>query len=609
MEDVSYADRCAFSRRKRLGEILVSAGFVDQKKLNAALIRQKSSGERLGAILLDMGLSEAGLARALAQQLNLEVLDPAADYDPALSAGLSSAFLIKKGVFPLTREGRRIRVAMNDPLDFSTISDLEFLLGGMVQPVVATPSGIRRLVQKRGREDEETTEMLRDAASGDSVVLIREDEDEADLTELKKTLEAPPIIRMVNLMLYEAYRTNATDIHVERKERETRVRYRIDGLLQDRFSLPEGVHAAVISRLKVMAGMDISVRLRPQDGGAKIRMGSRRIDLRMSSLPTLHGEKMVVRLLGNQDGARVLSELGMLPRIRRQYQEVLHHPQGFLIVTGPTGAGKTTTLYASLAEVHNDTVNVVSVEDPVEYHICGVNQVHVNNRAGITFASGLRSILRQDPNIIMVGEIRDLETAQIAFQASLTGHLVLSTLHARNAVAGFTRLFDLGIQPYLLASSLTGLVAQRLVRRNCTTCSTRQELDADTKARYRVRVENGRPAFFRGSGCPQCRQTGFSGRVGVYEVLKITDAIRGLVIDRAPEREILACAMEEGMTLMEQNATYLVLKGSTAAEEVLRTMPPGDILPKEEPGWDEQILALFDEREPGALSRLASLPH
>jgi len=582
----------------RIGDILKTAGIVDDDKLSMALKKQKSTGERLGKVLVDMGVPEAVLAAALAGQLNLPLADAETlGLSADVMGALSTDFLLRRLVVPLSREGRRVRVAMADPLDFSTISDLEFLLSATVQPVVATPTNIRKMIEAGQVRAMKDVDNLKDAAGTEAIQLLDEDsgEEEADLAQLKKTLDAPPIVRMVNLMLYEAYRTNATDIHVERRESESRVRYRIDGLLQDRFALPASVHAAVISRLKIMARMDISVHMRPQDGSAKIRMGGRKIDLRMSSLPTLFGEKVVVRLLGNQDRMRDLPELGMLPPVKARYESVLHHPQGFLIVTGPTGSGKSTTLYASLAVVLNDTVNVVTVEDPVEYKIPGVNQVQVNNKAGITFASGLRSILRQDPDIIMVGEIRDLETAEIAFQSSLTGHLVLSTLHANNAVSGFTRLFDIGIQPYLLASSLSGMVAQRLLRRLCPVCSTCHVPDAEVLQRLKVEDGTHGDVFFHGGRCPSCRETGFSGRVGVFEVLTVTDEVKALVVERAPEGGILAAARASGMTVMEENATYLALKGQTSPEEVVRVLPWEDVTEKLTPDWPQRILALFEE--------------
>jgi len=582
----------------RIGDILKTAGIVDDDKLSLALKKQKSSGERLGRVLVDLGVPEENLAAALASQLNLPLADAESlGLDADVTGALSSDFLLRRLVFPLSREGRRVRVAMADPLDFSTIADLEFLLSATVQPVVATPSNIRKMIEMGQVRALKDVDNLKEAAGSGAIQLLEEEEtaeEESDLAQLKKTLEAPPIVRMVNLMLYEAYRTNATDIHVERRENESRVRYRIDGLLQGRFTLPASVHAAVVSRLKVMAKMDISVHMRPQDGSAKIRMGGRKIDLRMSSLPTLYGEKMVVRLLGNQDRMRNLPELGMLPPVKARYTAILQHPQGFLIVTGPTGSGKSTTLYASLAVVLNDTVNVVTVEDPVEYQIPGVNQVQVNNRAGITFASGLRSILRQDPNIIMVGEIRDLETAEIAFQSSLTGHLVLSTLHANNAVSGFTRLFDLGIQPYLLASSLSGMVAQRLMRRLCPACSEGHVPEADVLKRLQIDPGTCVGLFYHGRGCPACRNTGFSGRMGVFEALTVTDEVKSLVMERASEGEILAAARASGMTLMEENATYLALKALTSAEEVVRILPPDDVTEKAGPDWPKRILSLFE---------------
>ena len=561
--------------RKRLGEILLSEGVIELRELWRALNEQRNTGEKIGKILVQRGVDEMEIAKALANQLDLPLYQNQHSSQD-VSGVLSSDYLTSRMVFPLSREKRVVQVLMANPLDTDTVSEMSFLFASSIKPIVATPGQIRQLIESTYFVPSEVQSVLDDYDPSQAFQLIEsQDEEEPETQDIDKTLDDKPIVRMVNILLYWAAKTDATDIHLEAAEKETLIRYRIDGMLQTRYRFPKKIHTSLVSRLKVMADMDIAVRRRPQDGAAKIQIRGRKLDLRLSSLPSQYGEKVVIRLLGNTTKLLTLRELGMPAAMDEHYRICLDKPQGLILTTGPTGSGKSTTLYASLTEIISEEINVVTVEDPIEYEIPGANQVHVNPKAGITFANGLRAILRQDPNVIMVGEIRDMETAEIAFRASLTGHLVLSTLHANSAVSAITRLVDMQIKPYLIASSLLAILGQRLLRRNCTHCLVEYTPEADSIEKMGKLSQKLIGVTFRhGAGCEKCNYSGYAGRIGAYEMLQVDPDIQELIRQDATEQRILHAAQAAGMITMEEYGVKMIAEGITCLEEVLRVIPP-----------------------------------
>ena len=555
------------NERKKIGGILLAAGLISQGQLEKALQIQAESGDRLGEVFLRSEMAtEEGLARAISEQLGLPRVNPAEVSIPDDVLELIPRNILRtRQVVPLERRNRSLTLAMTDPLDYMTISEIEFRTSLSVDPVVTTATEVMEFLTGKFGGSDHMHEALKSIRTSDQIEILEEESEGGDdILTLRKAGEAAPVVSMVNMILSEAIKGGASDVHIEPREKDLLVRYRIDGLLRDMTTLPSYVHPSIISRVKIMAKMDIAVRRRPQDGGTKIRMGEREVDLRISTLPTLYGEKMVIRILDKSQSLRTLEELGMLHKDLELNRSFLNRPQGMILVTGPTGSGKTTSLYASLLYVRSEGVNIITIEDPIEYQISGVNQVQVNNKAGISFATGLRSILRQDPNIIMVGEIRDKETAEIAFQASLTGHLVLSTLHTNNAVSAITRLMDIGVEPYLVASSVVGVVAQRLVRTSCSACQISYDPDPGVFKTLGISAREAENMEFKhGEGCRECHLIGYRGRTGIYEILAIDDTIRELIINRASERRILDVARSQGMTTMEDVARAAGLSRAT----------------------------------------------
>lgn len=566
--------------RKKIGDILLAAGLISEKQLSEALDIQKKTGNRLGKILVDLEfLTDEKLSQVLSEQLNIPTINLSeTQIDSGIMSLLPKKFLEERLVMPVRLENNSLQLAMVDPLDYVTIKDTQFLTGKSVKPLITTSSAFDRFLKDNTGESTDMRQALESIRPTDNIEIMDSTvEEEEDILMLRKAGEAAPIISMVNMILSEAVKAEASDIHIEPRQKDLLVRYRIDGLLRDMTTLPAYVHMSIISRIKIMAKMDISIRRRPQDGGTKIKMGNKEIDLRISTLPTLFGEKMVVRILDKTRQIMNLPDLGLAPEDLMNYRSFLTRPQGMVLVTGPTGSGKTTTLYASLLQVRSEGVNIITIEDPVEYQISGVNQVHVNEKAGITFATGLRSLLRQDPNILMVGEIRDRETAEIAFQSTLTGHLVLSTLHTNNSIAAVTRLVDIGIEPYIIASSLVGVVAQRLVRRNCPYCVEKYNPAPAIFEKLHIDPKGSGMTFYMGKGCDKCNFVGYRGRIGIYEIFSVNDLTRELIINRASEKKILTAAREGGMTTMEEDGIRKALHKITTPDEILRVIPPEEI--------------------------------
>jgi type IV pilus assembly protein PilB len=585
--------------RKRLGDILTGHGLVSEVQLQAALERQRNTGKRLGRILVEEGMIQAGaLASHLSEQLSLPLISSLQGISYVNGAMLPRSFIEERRVFPAAVDRNSITLAMVDPLDLVTVKDVQFLTGKTVRSAVTTGDLVDDYLKSSVDAGEGVREALRKMQPADRIEVIEGGEEEKeDITALQQVAEAAPIVTMVNSIIIEAIKVEASDIHLEPRDKELLVRYRIDGLLRDMTVLPANVQQPVISRIKIMSKMDIADRRKPQDGSARIRMGDREIDLRVSTLPTIYGEKIVIRVLDKGRTVLTLKDLGIMPEDLSVIRSFLSRPQGMILVTGPTGSGKSTTLYAAITQVRSPGTNIITVEDPVEYKIPGINQVQVNERAGVTFASGLRSILRQDPNIIMVGEIRDKETAEIAFHAALTGHLVLSTLHTNNAVAAVTRLVDIGIEPFLVASSVVGVIAQRLVRRNCPQCLQPHTPGDTVMADLKIPAEACTGRFQKGAGCEYCRTIGYRGRVGMYEVFRMNAEARDIILARGSERAILRAARATGMRTMEEDGLRKAMMGWTTPEEILRVIPPEEM---EEEGVFRRVAARLDESAPSA---------
>ncbi len=557
-------------KRLQLGGILLQLGSVSQDQLDQALSEQRrqNNTKRLGEILVEMRvISEQSLLVALSRQLECPIVDLGSNppSEDALRI-ISSEFAIRHLVLPLKIEAETLSVAMADPLDIQTIDDLKLLTGFNIEAVLASPTEIRR-----AGEQYYLNQMMagaHDLESGNA------EEEEQDVADLQKMAHEELVIRMVNGILNQAVQDRASDIHIEPFERELRVRYRIDGVLHEVNAPPKRYHPAIISRIKILSDMNIAERRLPQDGRMRIRQQGRQIDLRISTIPTLYGESAVMRILDKQTAMLGLPQLGMHGGMFSRYQRLINEPYGIILVTGPTGSGKTTTLYATLNEIYSDEKKIITVEDPVEYQLNGVNQIQVHPQIDLTFANGLRSIVRQDPDIIMVGEIRDKETAEIAVQAALTGHLVLSTLHTNDAAGAVSRLLDMGSEPFLVASSLIGVLAQRLVRVNCPRCKVPVEPNPVELAEIGITEEDMKThQIFAGKGCSECRNLGFRGRSGIYEMLSVDDTVRQMIVKREAANVIknYALATQDMITLLADGRRR-VLQGSTTIKEVLRVV-------------------------------------
>jgi type IV pilus assembly protein PilB len=565
-----------------VGELLIRSGVIDSSGLSRAQEIHSKTGVSLGKALADLELaSEDAVATAIAQGLQLERLTAELpEITAEIGALLPAKFCQKHLVVPLSLKGNSLRLAMADPLDYSAIQDVMFRTSKQVVPVVTTQGSIVILLKRLPSdavEGQETYENLTGAIPEGEVVPAEDMEEVVDAAKLAKDTKLAPVIRLVNLMLGGAAKAGASDIHVEPKEKNLLVRQRVDGLLQDVFKIPKHLQDATISRLKIISGMDISDRRRPQDGRSQLRFEGKRIDLRVSTLPTQFGEKVVIRLLDQRRAVTPMDKIDLTPENLRILQLLLLRPQGMILVTGPTGSGKSSTLYTALNWVKSPTTNIITVEDPIEYQLDGVNQVQINTKAGVTFAKGLRSILRQDPNIILVGEIRDQETAGIALEAAQTGHLLLSTLHTNDAPATVSRLFDLGIEPFLVASALIGILAQRLVQRNCPFCAAPQLPGAEALNKFggfeRLPPE---AKWLAGRGCEKCMQTGFKGRLAVHELLQVNDELRALITARAPEHELRRAARTAGMRTLIEDAIAKAAQGLTTLEAILQVVSPDD---------------------------------
>ena len=565
--------------RRLIGQVLLEKQIVTQEQLEEALnVQRNAAGQKLGRILVDLGFtSQQEVDRAYAEQLGfpyLEVDKTPLDEDVAKALPQSVARRYK--AVPIRRNGNRLVVAMADPTNVFAIDDIRLITGYEVDPMFASETDVDNMLRgvdgQTGSAD--IQKALTDLGVGNqfsaAAEVGREGGDEEDTVAIDPN-EAP-IIRVINVLLSQAVRDAASDIHIEPERRAVRIRYRLDGVLHEIMTLPKYLHAALLSRIKIMAEMNIAERRLPLDGHIRIRHEGRDFDIRVSTVPTVFGEKAVLRLLEQSSILLGLEKLGFFPETQADMELIISQPYGIILTTGPTGSGKSTTQCAVLNRLASPEVNIMTVEDPVEYIIPGVNQVHVNRKAGLTFATAMRAFLRQDPDIIMVGEIRDLETAETAVQASLTGHLVLSTLHTNDAPTSITRLIDMGIEPFLVAASLTGALAQRLARKICKECKEAYKPPAEALARLGFATDNGDVTFFRGRGCDVCRHTGYKGRLGVFELMLINNELRDLIVKRAPLSEIRAAAKANGMKNLKADGLAKVIEGITTIEEVMRVV-------------------------------------
>lgn len=556
----------------KLGERLVQDGQITQAQLEKALERQRRSGGTLGSNLTELGfITEIQLLEYLSEQLGIASVDLAeVSLDPDVVGLIPSDVVIRFKVIPVEKSGSRLSVAMADPTNFFLLDALKFLTGRNIEPLVATNSAIQKAIDELFNVGDSYADVMKDVEDLE-VLADRKDEEEFEEVDLEAAVQEAPLVRLVNSLIIDAIRRGASDIHLEPYERIFRVRYRIDGTLIEMTPLPYRLKPAVTSRLKIMANLNIAERRVPQDGRIKIRLANKTVDLRVSTLPTIFGEKIVMRILDASNLTLDLSKLGFQESALRHFVKAIKEPYGIVLVTGPTGSGKTTTLYSALSMLNTIDTNIMTAEDPVEYNLLGINQVQVRPEIGLNFASSLRSFLRQDPNIIMVGEIRDLETGEIAIKSALTGHLVLSTLHTNDAPSTINRLIDMGIPSFLVSSSLNMVVAQRLVRKLCRQC--REEIRPTQQMLEELGIdprENGDMRVFKTRGCPHCHQTGYKGRLGLYEVMPITPALRRMIHQGASAEELKKQAVSEGMLTLREDALLKFKAGITSFEEVIR---------------------------------------
>src|SRR5213593_2384361 len=562
---------------RRLGDLLVADGLLSAEQLKKALAEQKGSPEKIGSVLIRLNLiNEDQLIGFLSRQYGVPSITLAQlDIDQDVLKLVPAPIARKYEVIPVRKMGNSLALAMADPTNVFALDDISFMTNLQVLPLVASQTSIKKAVD---RNYESKTEAISSVLSDmqtdlSNVEVVEEGEEGAkvDVFELKESADEAPVVKLVNMVLVDAIQKGASDIHFETYEKVFRIRLRMDGVLHEMLSPPKRLESAILSRLKIMSNLDIAERRLPQDGRIKLRYNTREIDFRVSTLPTIFGEKAVLRILDKDALQLDLTKLGFDPWSHEKFSSVIHQPYGMVLITGPTGSGKTTTLYSAIHTINSPDVNIMTAEDPVEYNLKGVNQVQINESVGRTFAAALRSFLRQDPDVILVGETRDLETAQISIRAALTGHLVFTTLHTNDCPSTVARLLDMGIPPFLVASSLLLVLAQRLGRKVCKDCKEPYEVDEDSLLPYgHILTGVGRTQFYKGRGCAACNFTGMKGRVAIYEVMPASQEIRDLILKNAPVTDIRAMAQAQGMKSLRQAGLLKVLEGTTPVEEVLR---------------------------------------
>lgn len=553
-------------KKMRLGDVLVNSGVITIDDLEKGLEKQKGTGRKLGEVLVDEGIvTEENIARALSDQLHYDMVElQNVEIEEEILKLVPVNVLTKYKILPFeySQDNLMLRVAMADPMDMAALDDINIITNMQVEPVVTTTRSVMLAIDKYYGQAEVNSALEEYTREKESQMMEQEDLYSEDVNN-------SPIVQLVKGMIDQAVRQRASDIHIEPMERQVRIRYRIDGALYEKATYSVQLLPAMVARVKIIGGMDISEKRKPQDGRITQVVDRHEYDIRVSVLPTVYGEKIVMRLTSKNALTKEKSQLGLRPDELKKFDHILMNPHGILLVTGPTGSGKSTTLYTALSELNKEDVNIITVEDPVEANIDGINQVQVNNKANLTFASALRSILRQDPDIIMIGEIRDRETASIAVQASITGHLVVSTLHTNSAASTITRLVDMGIEPYLIADATIGVIAQRLVRRLCPDCKRGRKAGADD-LELLMRKPDEDITIYEPCGCPRCDGTGFKGRIGVYEIMEVSPQLKTIISKNGSAEDIKNKALEEGMDTLRMSATKYVLEGITSISEMMR---------------------------------------
>jgi len=565
----------AAATQDKLGDILVREGLITQEQLRKALLEQKNSGMRLGYTLVKLGfIEETEVTKMLARQYRMPAVDLSRfEVDPKILKLIPPDIATKHTVLPLKREGRTLTVAIADPNNVTAIEDIKFITRCDVFPVIAGEYTLRNAIERYYQQsDAQLQSLLKSVESAEDDLELVEDAQDEDV-KAQDLADDAPVVKLINGLLTDAVKRGASDVHIEPFEHEMRVRYRVDGALQEVMKPPIKMRAALTSRVKIMAQLNIAERRVPQDGRIKLKMGARVIDFRVSTLPVLFGEKIVLRILDKGNLTLDLKTFGFEPKAEAELLKAILNPYGMVLVTGPTGSGKTTTLYSALSRINQIDVNIMTAEDPVEYNLLGINQVLVRNDVGMTFAAALKAFLRQDPNIIMVGEIRDLETGSIAIKAALTGHLVLSTLHTNDAPSTITRMVDMGIEPFNVASAVNLIVAQRLVRRICKDCKQQHEYTPEEMHAFGIDKKEG--PFFKGAGCDTCAGTGYKGRQGLYEVMALTSPLRRAILKGGSTEELRDLAVSEGMLTLRMDGMVKVKKGVTTLEEVVKETAAG----------------------------------
>jgi len=555
-------------KSKQLGQILLEQGLLTQEQLDRALEEHRNTPKSLGRVLIDLGyIRERDLVAALAEQVGLEFVDLTEYHiDAAATALIPEAVSRRYRALPIDERDGKLLVAMSDPANVYALDDIRTITGREVQPVVATANDVEQAIQKFSGMGDQVEALATEAAEGL--------EADADLTDVEAALEDAPIVKLVQAIMTQAVADRASDVHIEPTEKDVRVRFRVDGVLHEVMHSPKSIQGGLISRLKVMADLNIAEKRVPQDGRVSMRVNTKTLDLRLATLPTVYGEKVVIRILDKSNALLKLSELGFLRESYERFERAFRRPYGAILVTGPTGSGKSTTLYATLNIVNDVNRHIVTVEDPVEYRLAGVNQIQVNPKAGLTFASALRSILRADPDIILIGEIRDRETAMIAVESALTGHLVLSTLHTNDAPSAITRLTEMEVETFLVASAVDCVVAQRLARKLCERC--REAYHPEPQELLEAGFEESEleelGEFFRPKGCGACSSTGYRGRIGLYEVMTMSEEIERLTVERASSEAIRQVAIEQGMRTLRDDGLAKARSGLTSIEEIARVV-------------------------------------
>ncbi len=563
----------------RLGDILLREGFITAEQLKAALDDARQNRTRVGYALIRLGyIGEEDLTRMLARHYRVPAVDlNRVIIDPKIIKLVPPELAQKRQVLPLRRVGRVLTVAMANPTDAGAIDDLKFLTRHDIEPVVVGEYTLKKHLDRYYEvADDKLAELLEEiGGGGDDVEVVEETEEEVSVAALQAQVDEAPVVKLINGILTDAVLRGASDIHIEPFEKELRIRYRIDGALQEIMKPPMRMKAALNSRVKIMASLNIAERRVPQDGRIKLKIKHRVIDFRVSTLPVIFGEKIVLRILDKGNLTLDLEKFGLEPKAERDFMSAIMNPYGMVLVTGPTGSGKTTTLYSALSKVNTEEVNIMTAEDPVEYNLYGINQVLVRNEVGMTFAAALRAFLRQDPNIIMVGEIRDIETGGIAIKAALTGHLVLSTLHTNDAPSTITRLIDMGLEPFNVAAALNCVTAQRLVRRICSACKQATPYPDVYLDAAGITGEDRTMTFYKGKGCDQCAGSGYKGRAGLYEVMAMSPELRRMIMHGASSDELRDQGLQEGMLTLRMDGMLKVSRGVTTLEEVVKETAAG----------------------------------